>query len=164
METPDPSQHRPAGPRSSDGVWSALPHGHAAPHAPSRPQVSWALVLGLGALALIRPLARITGLADAMGSPTGPLVLTVLVTVAWVAIVGLGRVARPVLTLTLAGIAYGVYIIPLSAVLSALLDGMLQGPLATPFAIVPVLLTNAAWGALAGVLALAVQAARRGNR
>lgn len=125
-----------------------------------RPAVSWPLVLGLGALALLRPLARITGAADALGAPTGPLLLTGLVTLVWIGVVGLGRVPRPVLTLTLAGVAYGVYIVPLSAVLSTVLTGTLQGPLAMPIAIVPILVTNALWGGLAGLLALAVQRLR----
>lgn len=125
-----------------------------------RPTVSWPLVLGLGALALLRPLARITGAVDALGTPTGPLLLTGLVTLVWIGVVGLGRVPRPVLTLTLAGLAYGVCIVPLSAVLSTVLTGTLQGPLAMPIAVVPILVTNALWGALAGLLALAVQRLR----
>jgi hypothetical protein len=126
-----------------------------------RPGVSWPLVLGLGALALVRPLARVTGLEDSWGTPATALLLTFLVTGTWAAVVGLGRVPRPVLTLTLAGLAYGIYVIPLSAVLSVGLTGTLQGPLAVPFAVVPVLATNALWGAVAGLLALAVQSLRR---
>lgn len=123
----------------------------------TRPAVNWVLVLGLGAVALVRPLARITGVADALGTPAGPLLLTGLVTIVWVAVAGLGHVPRPVLTLVLAGLTYGICVIPLSAVLSTLLTGTVQGPFAVPFAVVPVLLTNALWGLVAGVLALAVQ-------
>ncbi len=121
-------------------------------------------MLGLGAVALVRPLARITGMTDGLGSPAGALLLTVVVTAVWVLVVGLGRVPRPVLVLTLAGVAYGVAIIPLSALLSGVLDGAVSGPLANPLAVVPVLLTNAAWGAFAGVLALGLQQLRRTDR
>jgi len=126
-----------------------------------RPSVSWPLVLGLGAIALLRPLARIAGVDDAIGTPSAALLLTLLITGAWLAIVGLGRVPRPVLTLTLAGLAYGFYVIPLSAILSVGLTGTLQGPVDVPFAIIPILVTNALWGAVAGTLALAVQNLRR---
>lgn len=159
MEIHDPRHDRPDAPPQLASARSGLPDHHSPQSPPRRSQINWALVLGLGALALIRPLARINGLADAIGSPAGPVLLTVLVTLVWVAIVGLGGVARPVLTLTLTGLAYGLYVIPLSAVLSIVLEGTLAGPVAMPLAIIPLLLINAAWGALAGVLALGVQAA-----
>lgn len=132
--------------------------------ASTRPAVNWLLVLGLGAVALVRPLARITGAADGLGTPAGPLLLTGLVTLVWVGVVGLGRVPRPVLTLVLSGLAYGVFVVPLSAVLSTVLTGTLQGPVAAPVAVVPILLTNALWGLVAGLLALAVQHLRGAPR
>ena len=135
-------------------------HGGPPPGGPTAPGVSWPLVLGLGAIALVRPLARITGADESLGAPAGSLLLTLLVTAVWVAIVGLGRVPRPVLTLTLAGLVYGLAVVPLSAVASTALTGTLQGPIAVPFAIVPILATNAVWGAVAGLLAVAVRSAR----
>lgn len=127
--------------------------------------LQWSLVLGLGALALARPLMNIVGLADQLGRPLTPVLVTLLISVVWIAAVGLSRVAQPVLTLTFAGLAYGVFAIVLSAVLSPILTGEFQGPLATPFAfaVVPVLITNAIWGAITGVIALLVQQ-MRGNR
>ena len=127
------------------------------PTTPAARPLNVPLVLGLGAVALARPLARVTGAVDALGEPAGPLLLTVAVPAVWVLVVGLGGVPRPVLTLTLAGVTYAVAVIPLSAVLSSLLDGTLSGPLANPVAVVPLLVTNAAWGAAAGLLALGVQ-------
>lgn len=70
-------------------------------------------------------------------------------------------VDSPVLTLTLAGLTYGVLAILLSAVLSPLLDGSLDGPLAHPIAIATVLLLNAAWGAIAGGLSALLLRRRR---
>jgi hypothetical protein len=82
------------------------------------------------------------------------------VTAVWVLVVGLGRVAQPVLTLVGAGLAYGVFAIALSGILSPILSGELQGPLAMPIAIVPMLLVNALWGLVAGGLALLVARVR----
>src|SRR5690606_3566377 len=86
--------------------------------------------------------------------------LTIAITVVWVAVVGFGRVARPLLTLVLAGLVYAVLSILASGILSPIMTGELQGPLAMPIAIIPVLLTNALWGLIAGALALLVQRLR----
>ena len=122
--------------------------------------LQWPLVLGLGALALIRPLMNIVGVMPRI-EPVGPLAVTALISLVWIAVVGLTRVAQPVLTLVFAGLVYGVFSIVLSAILSPILTGELQGPLATPFAVavIPVLAVNAVWGALAGVLAAGLQRA-----
>lgn len=154
------AHERPGPPQPADPAQPADAAGPPQRDGWPGPRVSWPLVLGLGAIALVRPLGRTTGVTDALGTPAGALLLTLLVTAAWVAIVGLGRVPRPVLTLTLAGLAYGVYVVPLSAVLSVALTGTLQGPGAVPFAVAPVLATNALWGAVAGLLALAVRNVR----
>lgn len=122
--------------------------------------LNWSLILGLAALALIRPLFSIVGLNDVLGRPATPLILTAAITVAWVLIVGLSRVREPVLTLLVAGLTYAVASAILSTVLSPILSGELQGPLAMPLAIIPMLITNAIWGLVAGVLALVVQRAR----
>jgi hypothetical protein len=124
----------------------------------------WPLVLGLGALALVRPLVRIvidpTGMADA---PTVAITISILISLVWIAVVGWTNVAHPVLTLVCAGVVYGVLSIVLSAVLSPILSGQLRGPLATPFTIIPVLLTNTVWGLVAGLIALLVRRARTGS-
>jgi hypothetical protein len=124
----------------------------------------WPLVLGLGALALVRPLVRIvidpTGMADA---PAAAITISILISLVWIAVVGWTNVAHPVLTLVCAGVVYGVLSIVLSAVLSPILSGQLKGPLAMPFTIVPVLLTNAFWGLVAGLIALLVRRARAGS-
>lgn len=120
----------------------------------------WPLIIGLGALALVRPLASIIGLTDTLGQPGTSLTLTALITLAWVLVVGCSTVARPVATLVATGLVYAVLAALISAILSPLLDGQLEGPLTNPFALVAMLLTNALWGLVAGVLALAVQRAR----
>lgn len=121
----------------------------------------WPLILGLGALALVRPLMNITGLMDSLGKPFGPLLITALISVAWVVISVFVNVRNPLLTLLCAGIAYGIFVIVLSALLSPLLIGTLTGPLTNPYAIVSVLLTNALWGALVGLVALVLQRVRQ---
>lgn len=120
--------------------------------------LQWPLVWGLGALALARPLASILEYQlDLSGGPAVSLTLTGVISLIWIAVVGLTGVARPVLTLVATGLTYGVLSIALSGLLSPVLTGELQGPLAMPVAIVPVLITNVIWGAVAGAVALLVQ-------
>ncbi|HEY0735188.1 MAG TPA: hypothetical protein VGD69_09810 [Herpetosiphonaceae bacterium] len=121
-------------------------------------QLHWPLIVGLGALALIRPVLSITGLMEILGRPFGPILITILISLAWLAIVVLVRARQPLLTLVFAGISYGVFAIVISAVLSPLLTGQLSGPITNPIAVVAVLITNAIWGAAVGACALAVQA------
>lgn len=122
--------------------------------------VHWPLVWGLGALALARPLASVVEFQlDLSGGPAVPLTITGVISVIWIAVVGLTKVVHPVLTLVAAGLVYGMLSIVLSGILSPVLTGELQGPLAMPVAIVPVLVTNAIWGAVTGGVALLIQRA-----
>ena len=121
----------------------------------------WPLIVGLGALALLHPVMNVTGLLEALGRPLGPLLVTALISLAWLLTVVVARVREPLLTLVLAGITYGVFALLISAALSPLRIG----PLTSPVAIVSVLISNAIWGALVGVGALALQTAiRRPNQ
>lgn len=122
-------------------------------------EVSWPLVLGLGAFALVRPLLNITGVADALGRPATPLLATLVISLVWV-VVAATRARQPLLTLVLAGITYAVLSVILSGVLSVLLEGELQGPLTNPVGIVGVLVTNVIWGAITGVIALVASGRR----
>lgn len=118
----------------------------------------WPLILGLGALALVRPLVSIVEhQLDVSDPPAVPIIITIVISVIWIAVVGFSKTAHPVLTLLFTGLTYAVLAIILSGILSPILGGELQGPLANPIAIVPVLLTNAIWGLSAGALALLVQ-------
>jgi hypothetical protein len=130
----------------------------------NRRQLHWPLIAGLGALALIRPVMSVTGIMDAIGRPLGPLLMTALISLAWLLVVVLARVREPLLTLVCAGITYGVCSILLSTIVSPLLGGQLMGPITNPLAIVSVLITNAIWGALVGVCALAIRAVLRTNQ
>jgi hypothetical protein len=96
------------------------------------------------------------GLSEQIGQPTASITATIIISLVWIAIVVVLRVKQPVVTLLLAGVAYGAFAIVLSAIASPILGGQLQGPLTNPFAIVSVLLTNAVWGFLAGITASVV--------
>lgn len=120
----------------------------------------WPLVLGLGALGLVRPVLNITGVADALGKPLTPVLMTVAISLVWIAAAGLTRVPDPLLTLVFAGIAYGVFAIVVSAILSPILLGELQGPVVNPVAIFGVLAVNALWGLITGLLALGIRRLR----
>ncbi|WP_228813191.1 hypothetical protein [Nocardia otitidiscaviarum] len=124
----------------------------------TRRRLNWPFIFGLGALAMTRPLARIVEDRAGIEFPAlTPLLMTLAITVVWIVAVGSSRVREPVLTLVLAGLTYGVLAIVISAVFSPILLGEFAGPLANPIAIPQVLMVNALWGLIAGVLALALQ-------
>jgi uncharacterized protein with PQ loop repeat len=123
--------------------------------------LNWPLIIGLGALALIRPATRIVESQLDIENPAAvPIILTIGISIVWIIVVGLSKNAAPLLTLVFAGLVYGVLSIILSGILSPIIDGHLDGPLANPIAVVPVLLINGVWGLAAGALALVVQRAR----
>lgn len=121
----------------------------------------WLLILAMGALALIRPIMSMLGLLERIGQPTASIVVTIVITLIWISVVVFTRVRQPLVVLLLTGITYGVFAILISAILSPVLTGQLQGPLTNPFAVISVLVTNAFWGLLAGLLASALQRARQ---
>lgn len=140
--------------------WNDTGSDTSRPAAPAR-SPNWLLILGLGLFALARPVTN-TVLAQ-IGVDPGPVVplgWTAVISLVWIAVVGLTRTTSPVLTLVLAGLAYGIFAMVLSGILSPILMGRLAGPLANPIAILPVLATNAVWGLITGALALAVQRLR----
>ncbi|WP_220133063.1 hypothetical protein [Streptomyces ipomoeae] len=166
---PTPGPFEPARPAPGQ----ADPDPGRAPGAPPAPDLRTRLralrlplIGGLTAIALVRPLFSVVGLSDALGKPVTPLVLTAVISLAWIVLVGLRRVPEPVLTLVAAGVAYSLAAVVLSGILSPILLGRLEGPLARPYAIVPMTVFNAVWGAVCGLLALAVQSvvSRRARR
>ena len=131
------------------------PHVNSAPVGASRKEtVSWPVVLGLGSLALLWPLAELTGLSDAIGQPTMALVLLGLVAIAWIGTVGFCRVPRPVLTLTVAGAVYGSILVVLSVAFGTRPD--LGGVLAVGVAFLEIV-RSALLGSMAGLIARALQ-------
>lgn len=120
------------------------------------------LIVGLGALALVRPVMKMTGVMDLIGQQFGSILMTVLISLAWVVIVRAKRVTHPVAILVGAGLSYALFAIVLSGIASPILDGKLQGPLTNPFAIVSVFATNAVWGFIVGIIAKA--SGRQGSK
>lgn len=114
---------------------------------------NYTLILALGALALIRPIMKITGIVDLIGQQFGSILMTILISLAWLVIVTVKRVPNPVAVLVGAGLSYGLFAILLSGILSPILNGELQGPLTNPLAIISVFATNAIWGLLIGAIA-----------
>lgn len=117
-----------------------------------RPRISWLIVLGLAALFLLWPLTNLLGFDS---GPVRALSVIGVTAVVWIGVVGLGGVPRPVLTLTLSGIAYGA----LGIVLALFFNGPGQW-----WTLVPALAMSALWGCLAGLLAAGVQHLRRSGR
>lgn len=121
----------------------------------------WPLVIGLGLCGLVRPLLSITGAFDAMGSfgsPWAPLLVTLLLAVLWVAVAVRLRVERPVLTLTLAGVVYGLAAILLNLALQPFLASAEWIP-APGYVAIPAF--NAAQGAVLGLIAAGLLRTRR---
>ncbi|MCP2265682.1 hypothetical protein ACFQHV_03955 [Promicromonospora thailandica] len=135
-----------------------------AQHPPARPApapIPWGVVGGLAALSLLWPLTGLTGLFGT-GAPRAFLIIGVTAAV-WIGVVGLGRVPRPVLTLTLTGVAYGLVAALIAAVVPALSGFGGPGAAGAPaWTLVPALVVDGLWGALAGVVAAGVQ--RLGGR
>ncbi|WP_433939976.1 hypothetical protein [Paenibacillus lautus] len=110
-------------------------------------------ILGLGALALVRPIMKMTGIMDLIGQQFGSILMTILISLAWLVIVLIKKPASPVVILIFAGMSYALYAVILSGLISPLLDGKLQGPLTNPFALVSVFAINAIWGFVVGFIA-----------
>lgn len=112
-------------------------------------------------MALLWPLTGLTGVLGT-GAPRALVIIGVTAAV-WIGVVGLGRVPRPVLTLTLTGVAYGVVAHAIGLLIPAL--GGFGGPGGGPaWTIIPALLSDAFWGALAGLAAAGVQRLRGTDR
>lgn len=126
-------------------------------------ELNWPLIIVLGLAGLARPITRMIFDGQGVTSAVLALGMTAVVTIAWALALGLSRSPQPVLGGVATGLIYALGAIILSAVLSPILLGRLDGTLANPIAIVPMLLTNAVWGAAAGAIALVVRRVRWGT-
>lgn len=115
----------------------------------ARPGLPWLLIVGLASLSLLWPLTNLIGIGQ--GAPRA-LSIIAIVAVTWIAVVGFGRVPRPVLVLTLTGLVHGA----ISMIVAAIFGGV-DGPIWTVFAALAV---DTFWGAVAGLLAAAIQKMR----
>ncbi len=127
-----------------------------------RTNISWSLVAVLAALGLIRPALSIAGAYEILGGrPLGPVIVTALLAVLWVGVVVVSRAPNPLFTLVAAGVSYGVLTIILQQVIwNLFLGGPPEGaPSSVPILVVSwvaIVVTSAIWGALLGVVALAI--------
>ncbi|TDE98867.1 hypothetical protein EXU48_01310 [Occultella glacieicola] len=122
---------------------------------PTPAPLSWVLIVGLGALTLLWPLTAASPIADEFGGPERALVLRSVIAIAWIAVVLLARVARPLATLTLAGLASGVITLLVDVILAP--AGLGEGLIALPFAAIPILAVQTLFGAVTGLIALGLQ-------
>src|SRR5699024_2210498 len=125
-----------------------------------QPPVVWQAVLGLGALVLLWPLTSLTGVAAAIGPAPRALAVIAVIGATWIGVVGLGRLPRPILTLTLTGMAAGAYLVLADLVTGAGVSGGLSF-VAVPFLILDLIGGGAAGGVLAGLCAAGVQRLQR---
>ncbi|WP_216215943.1 hypothetical protein [Amycolatopsis aidingensis] len=116
----------------------------------------WGLILGLGALQLVRPLMSMVGALDAMGKPWSPVAVTVIIAIIWIGVVVAKRVAQPVLTLAFAGIAYGIFAVALN-----LIGTMFGAQSMAAAGILGTLLFNGLLGLVLGLIALGLLKLRK---
>ncbi|MEV1130164.1 hypothetical protein [Agromyces sp. NPDC049794] len=136
---------------------STSPQNTTPPTSTSRARINWAAVVGFGALALLWPLAGLIGVQSLIGGLATALIVIAVIGAAWILGVGLGRVPQPVATLTLSGVIAGVLITITSLVLGEMGD---RAPGILLIAAIIEIGRGAALGALAGVVAYAIQKAR----
>ncbi|MEV7625647.1 hypothetical protein [Actinoplanes sp. NPDC089786] len=118
--------------------------------------MNFRLAVVLGLFGLVRPVLSVVGAFDGgvLGKPVGPIVVTVVICVVQVVAVVVARVGNPVLTLGVAGVAYGVFAILLNLSLQPVLASAEAIPL-PGYVAIPVF--NALLGLVLGVVALGVQ-------
>lgn len=116
----------------------------------TRRPLPWLLIVGLSSLSLLWPLTELIGIGH--GAPRA-LTIIAVIGATWIGVVGFGRVPRPVLVLTLTGLGHGII-----AMTVAVVFGTFGGPIWAVFAGLAI---DAFWGAIAGLLALAIQQMRR---
>lgn len=127
-------------------------------------EFQWPLIVLLALSGLIRPVLSVAGVYDdlgAFGHPWAPLLVTLLLAIGWLAVAVTAQVRRPVLTLTLAGLGYGLAAITLNLVLHLFLDSAEWIP--AP-GYVAILGWNAAQGAVLGAIALGLRRLRERPR
>ncbi len=117
---------------------------------PVRSSLPWLLILGLSSLSLLWPLTALVGIDE--GAPRAFTIIAVIAAT-WICVVGFGGVPRPVLVLTLTGLGYGIITMAVAAIF-----GSFDGPFWTVFV---GLVIDAFWGAIAGLIALAIQQMRK---
>lgn len=128
------------------------------PSGPHRGRISWTAVLGFGTLGLLWPLLRLVGAESLVGGLGTALIAFLATFVVWVIGAGFGDVPRPIATLTLSGLVYG----GLLAVSGALMGVWPDYGLGLAVVASVIELGRAAgFGALTGLIASAVQKARR---
>lgn len=125
------------------------------PSAP--PRLSLVAIVGFGALGLLWPLLRFAGLEELIGGFPTALVAFLGTFAVWVLATGFGGVPRPVLTLTLAGLLFGVVMISAGLVL-----GSGPGLDVTHRLVAELFMIGACtgFGALTGVVAEGIQRSR----
>jgi len=115
------------------------------------------LILSLGAIALLRPIMKITGIIHLLiNEQFGSILMTILISLVWLIIVVKKKSQHPIQILVFAGISYAIFATILSAILSPTLTGQLQGPLTNPLALISIIATNIIWGLIIGVIAIAM--------
>ncbi|WP_347976827.1 hypothetical protein [Microbacterium sp. ProA8] len=130
---------------------------HANEPSPRRARINWAAVVGFGMLGLLWPLLRLVGLDSIVGGFGTALIAFLGTFAVWVLGAGFGDVPRPVITLTISGLLFGVLLTVSTLVMDEWPDYRLG---LTVLAAVIELGRAAGFGALSGLTASAIQRSR----
>lgn len=124
---------------------------------PARVIPWWGWSIALAIVALAQQLVVLTGVFDDGGVPAGlgPMAVTTIVAVVWLAVAVAVRVEQPVITLAAAGALHGGVTVALGAAPASLVAASDVG-LTQPTGMLAILATDIAFGALLGVTALVI--------
>lgn len=148
----------PPTPSLTTGMTSADASRNPASPDRDRRRVNWGAVVGFGTLGLLWPLLRLLGLGTLIGELGTALAAFLATALVWVLGAGLGNVPLPVVTLTLSGVLFGGLLIATTVLLREWPDyGIALNLTGAAIEIG----RAAGFGALAGVVASAIQRSRR---
>ncbi len=116
------------------------------------------LIIPLAALGLVRPLLSIFEVYERFEGPWDSVLVTAVIAAIWVGVVALRRVPSPFATLVAVSGLYGVFAIVLQRVVATFFVD--SAPASLPMvAMVSIIVTNLIWGAVLGLVALAIRRA-----
>lgn len=129
-------------------------------------QLPWKLIIILGLIGLIRPVAKIIG--DIVGysiPPIGTYALTAAIAILWIAAVVKLKVKQPIHTLACVGAVYAMGSIAMAVIIQlsipALSDSEANIPVLLTVGLIASTLFNMVYGALLGVIASILQKSRK---
>lgn len=118
-------------------------------------RLSFGFILFLASVALIRPLFSVLGVYDRVDGAWPEAAVTVLIMAVWIGLVVGRRTLNPIGTLALVGVTYGLLSLVPRVAIGVFMPGQDLAPLHVTV-LFGILVTNAIWGLLSGLIAKAL--------